>query len=49
MIAADSMEQPEYMYQFYSDQGINDVGLNVEEKEGINASTSVASSNLKSK
>ena len=36
VITADAMEQPERMYRFFRDHGINDVGFNVEEKEGRN-------------
>ena len=39
VITADAMEQPERMYRFFRDHGINDVGFNVEEKEGINTSS----------
>ena len=46
VITADAMEQPERMYRFYRDNGINDVGFNVEEKEGINTSSSMAGSNM---
>ena len=43
------MEQPERMYRFFRDHGINDVGFNVEEKEGINTSSSMAGSNMEAK
>ena len=49
VITADAMEQPERMYRFYRDNGINDVGFNVEEKEGINTSSSMAGSNMEAK
>ena len=49
VITADAMEQPERMYQFYRDNGINDVGFNVEEKEGINTSSSMAGSIMEAK
>ena len=35
------MEQPDRMYRFFRDNGINDVGFNVEEQEGINTSSSM--------
>ena len=37
------------MYWFFRDHGINDVGFNVEEKERIDTSSSMAGSNLKAK
>ena len=41
VVTADAMEQPERMYRFFRDNGINDVGFNVEEQEGINTSSSM--------
>ena len=49
VITADAMEQPQRMYRFFRDHGINDVGFNVEEKEGINTSSSMAGSNMEEK
>ena len=37
------------MYRFFRDHGINDVGFNVEEKEGINTSSSMAGSKMEAK
>ena len=41
VLTADAMEQPERMYRFFRDHGINDVGFNVEEQEGIHTSYSM--------
>ena len=35
------MEEPDRMYRFFRDNGINDVGFNVEEQEGINTTSSI--------
>jgi len=41
VVTEEAMEQPERMYQFFRDNGINDVGFNVEEQEGINTTSSM--------
>ena len=43
------MEQPERMYRFFRDNGINNVGFNVEEQEGINTSSSMQGSEMEEK
>ena len=49
VVTADAMEQPERMYRFFRDNGINDVGFNVEEQEGINTSSSMQGSAMEEK
>jgi len=49
VITAEAMEQPELIYWFYRDNGLNDVDLNVEEKEGINTSSPMAGSIMEAK
>jgi uncharacterized protein len=49
VVTADAMEQPERMYRFFRDNGINDVGFNVEEQEGINTSSSMQGSAVEEK
>ena len=41
VLTEDAMEQPERMYRFFRDNGIHDVGFNVEEQEGIHTSSSM--------
>lgn len=41
VVTADAMDQPERMYRFFRDNGIQHVGFNVEEQEGINTSSSM--------
>ena len=38
VVTADAMEQPERMYRFFRDKGINNVGFNVEEQEDLSSS-----------
>lgn len=49
VLTADAMEQPELMYRFFRDHGINDVGFNVEEQEGIHTSSSMQGSAMEAK
>ena len=49
VLTADAMEQPERMYRFFRDHGINDVGFNVEEQEGIHTSSSMQGSAMEAK
>ena len=49
VLTADAMEQPERMYRFFRDHGINDVGSNVEEQEGIHTSSSMQGSAMEAK
>ena len=49
VVTADAMEQPERMYRFFRDNGINDVGFNVEEQEGINTSSSMLGGAMEAK
>ena len=49
VLTADAMEQPERMYRFFRDHGINDVGFNVEEQEGIHTSSSMQGSAMEEK
>ena len=49
MVTADAIEQPERMYRFFRDNGISEVGFNVEEQEGINTSSSMQGSEMKEK
>ena len=49
VVTADAMEQPERMYRFFRDNGINDVGFNVEEQEGLNTSSSMQGSAMEEK
>lgn len=41
VITADAMDQPKRMYNFFRDNGIFDVGFNVEEQEGVNTISSM--------
>jgi uncharacterized protein len=41
VVTAAAMEQPERMYRFFRDNGIGEVGFNVEEQEGINTTSSM--------
>ena len=43
------MEQPERMYRFFRDNGINDVGFNVEEQEGIHTGSSMQGAAMEAK
>ena len=49
VLTAEAMEQPERMYSFFRDHGINDVGFNVEEQEGINTSSSMQGADMEAK
>ena len=49
VVTADAMEQPERMYRFFRDNGIHDVGFNVEEQEGINTTSSMQGSAMEEK
>ena len=49
VLTAEAMEQPERMYRFFRDHGINDVGFNVEEQEGINTSSSMQGADMEAK
>ena len=49
VLTADAMEQPERMYRFFRDNGINDVGFNVEEQEGIHTSSSMQGKEMEAK
>ena len=49
VVTADAMEQPEAMYRFFRDNGIREVGFNVEEQEGINTSSSMQGSEMEAK
>ena len=41
VVTAAAMEQPEAMYHFFRDNGIQSVGFNVEEQEGVHTSSSM--------
>ena len=41
VLTADALEQPEQMYCFFRDEGIHQIGFNVEEQEGMNTSSSM--------
>ena len=41
VLTADALEQPERMYCFFRDEGIHQIGFNVEEQEGMNTSSSM--------
>ncbi|MEJ6586395.1 MAG: cyclophane-forming radical SAM/SPASM peptide maturase GrrM/OscB, partial [Synechococcus sp. ChBW.bin.23] len=41
VLTSAAMEDPERMYSFFHDNGIHDLGFNVEEQEGVNASSSM--------
>ena len=41
VLTADALEQPERMYAFFRDEGIHQLGFNVEEQEGVNTSSSM--------
>ena len=49
VVTADAMEQPERMYRFFRDNGVTDVGFNVEEQEGINTSSSMQGKEMESR
>ena len=49
VLTAEAMEQPERMYRFYRDNGIREVGFNVEEQEGINTSSSMQGLEMETK
>ena len=49
VVTADAMEQPEEMYRFFRDNGIREVGFNVEEQEGIHTSSSMQGSEMEAK
>ena len=49
VVTADAMEQPEAMYRFFRDNGIREVGFNVEEQEGIHTSSSMQGSEMEAK
>ena len=49
VLTEDAMEQPERMYRFFRDNGINDVGFNVEEQEGIHTSSSMQGAAMEAK
>ena len=49
VVTADAMEQPERMYRFFRDNGITNVGFNVEEQEGINTSSAMQGSAMEEK
>ncbi len=49
VLTAEAMEQPERMYRFFRDHGINDVGFNVEEQEGINTTSSMQGAAMEAK
>ena len=49
VVTADAMEQPERMYRFFRDNGISEVGFNVEEQEGINTTSSMQGSEMEEK
>lgn len=44
VITAAAMEEPERMYRFFRDNGIGEVGFNVEEQEGIHTTSSMQGS-----
>ena len=41
VLTSAAMEDPERMYSFFRDNGIHNLGFNVEEQEGVNASSSM--------
>lgn len=41
VLTADALEQPERMYTFFRDEGIHQLGFNVEEQEGVHTSSSM--------
>ena len=41
VLTADALEQPERMYAFFRDEGIHQLGFNVEEQEGVHTSSSM--------
>ena len=41
VLTADALEQPERMYAFFRDEGIYQLGFNVEEQEGVHTSSSM--------
>ena len=41
VLTSAAMEDPERMYTFFRDNGIHDLGFNVEEQEGVNATSSM--------
>ena len=49
VLTEDAMEQPERMYRFFRDNGIYDVGFNVEEQEGIHTSSSMQGAAMEAK
>lgn len=49
VVTADAMEQPEQMYRFFRDNGIQEVGFNVEEQEGIHKSSSMQGTEMEAK
>ena len=49
VVTADAMEQPERMYRFFRDNGISEVGFNVEEQEGIHTTSSMQGSAMEEK
>ena len=49
VVTADAMEQTERLYRFFRDNGINDVGFNIEEQEGINTTSSMQGSAMEEK
>ena len=49
VLTEDAMEQPERMYRFFRDNGISDVGFNVEEQEGIHTSSSMQGAAMEAK
>lgn len=41
VVTADSLDYPDEIFNFFMENGINDVGFNMEETEGINVSSSL--------
>ena len=42
VVTADALDEPDAILDFFEESGIHDIALNVEEQEGINASSSLA-------